>query len=75
MSHLRPPSIAHGVVSFLWGLFFGAFIWLGSVAVGVTGATAFIMGSVAGFLIFLAVHVYGADGPPAQPERRAARPR
>jgi hypothetical protein len=75
VSHLRSPSIAHGVVSFLWGLFFGAFIWLGSVAVGVTGATAFIMGSLAGFLIFLAVYVYGADEPPAQPERRAARPR
>jgi hypothetical protein len=75
VAHLRPPSITHGVVSFLWGLFFGTFIWVGSVAVGVTSATAFIVGSVLGFLIFLAVYVYGADAPSGQPERRAAPPR
>jgi len=63
--HLRPPSIAHGVVSFIWGLFFGAFIWSGMLSVGVTGGTSFIFGAVAGFLIFLYVRVYGAD------ERRA----
>jgi hypothetical protein len=56
-------------------VFFGAFIWLGSVAVGVTHATAFIVGSVSGFLIFLAVYLYGADEPAGQPERRAAPPR
>jgi hypothetical protein len=75
VAHLRPPSVSHGVVSFLWGLFFGVFIWLGSVAVGVTHATAFIVGSVSGFLIFLAVYLYGADEPAGQPERRAAPPR
>ncbi len=75
MSHLRSPSIGHGVISFIWGLFLGAFIWLGSVAVGVSGATAFIVGSVCGFLIFLAVYVYGVDDPADQPERRATRPR
>ena len=63
--HFRPPSIAHGVVSFIWGLFFGAFIWSGMLSVGVTGGTSFIFGAVAGFLIFLYVRVYGAD------ERRA----
>jgi len=61
--HFRPPSIAHGVVSFIWGLFFGAFIWSGMLSVGVTGGTAFIIGAVAGFLIFLYVRVYGADEP------------
>ena len=75
MSHLRPPSIAHGVISFIWGLFLGAFIWVGLVAVAVSGATAFIVGSVSGFLIFLAVYVYGGDEPSGQPERRAAPPR
>jgi hypothetical protein len=72
VAHLRPPSTSRGVISFLWGLFFGVFIWLGSVAVGVSGATAFIVGSVSGFLIFLAVYVYGGDEPSGQPERRAA---
>ena len=65
MPHLLPPSIAHGVVSFIWGLFFGAFIWSGMLSVGVTGGTSFIIGALAGFLIFLYVRVYGAD------ERRA----
>ena len=32
--HLRPPSIDHGVTSFLWALFFGLFIWIGGSAVG-----------------------------------------
>jgi len=63
------------VISFIWGLFFGVFIWLGSVSVGVTHSTAFIVGSVSGFLIFLAVYVYGGDEPSGQPERRAAPPR
>jgi hypothetical protein len=63
--HLRPPAISHGVVSFLWGLFLGAFIWSGMLSVGVSGGTSFIIGAVAGFLIFLYVRVYGAD------ERRA----
>jgi len=71
VSHLRPPSIGHGVISFIWGLFLGAFIWVGSVAVGVSGATAFIVGSVSGFLIFLAVYLYGSDEPAGQPERPA----
>lgn len=65
MPHFRLPSISHGVVSFIWGLFFGAFIWSGMLSVGVSGGTAFIIGAVAGFLIFLYVRVYGAD------ERRA----
>jgi hypothetical protein len=73
--HLRSPSRSRGVTSFLWGLFFGVFIWLGSVAVAVSGATAFIVGSVCGFLIFLLVFVYGGDEPSGQPERRAAPPR
>jgi uncharacterized membrane protein YhiD involved in acid resistance len=61
--HFRLPAISQGFVSFIWGLFFGAFIWLGSAAVGVSGGTAFIIGAVAGFLIFLYVRIYGADEP------------
>jgi hypothetical protein len=61
--HLRPPSVSHGVVSFFWGLFLGAFIWGGMLSVGVSGGTSFIIGAVAGFGIFLYVRVYGADEP------------
>ena len=63
MAHLRPPSFSRGFSSFLWGFFLGAFIWLGSLSVGVTGATAFIMGAVCGAAIFLYVLVYGGDEP------------
>ena len=65
MPHLRLPASSQGVAAFRWGLFLGAYIWLGSLAVGVSGGTAFIIGAVAGLLIFLYVRVYGAD------ERRA----
>ena len=74
MPHLRPPSFAHGVVSFIWALVFGLYIWLGGLAVGVSGGTAFIFGAVGGFLIFLYVRVYGADVPRRQ-ARRADRAR
>jgi uncharacterized transporter YbjL len=63
VAHLRPPSFSQGFVSFLWGFFLGLYIWLGSVAVGVSGGTAFIIGAVAGFLIFLYVRFYGTQEP------------
>jgi hypothetical protein len=61
--HLRSPSVAHGVTSFLWALFLGLFIWIGGMAVGISGGLSFIFGAVAGFLIFLFVRVYGEDEP------------
>jgi len=61
--HLRMPSIAHGITSFLWALFFFLMIWIGGVAVGFSSATTFVVGAVAGFLIFLFVRVYGEDEP------------
>lgn len=69
MPHFRLPSISHGFVSFVWGLVLGAFIWSGMLAVGVTGATSFVIGAVAGFLIFLYVRVYGRDEPRAASKR------
>jgi len=69
--HFRLPSISQGVVAFLWGLFLGAYIWFGSLAVGVSGGTAFIIGAVCGFIIFLLVRVYGPD----EPQRRRERAR
>lgn len=57
----RPPAFSPGFVSFLWGLGLGAFIWVGLLAVGVTGATAFLLGLVAGIGIFFLVRLYGVD--------------
>ena len=61
--HLRMPSIAHGITSFVWAFFFFLLIWIGGVAVGFSKATMFVIGAVAGFLIFLFVRVYGEDEP------------
>jgi hypothetical protein len=71
--HLRPPAFSHGLTSFIWALVFGLYIWLGGVAVGVSGGTAFIMGGVIGFLVFLLVMAYGSDEPRRQPRRADRR--
>jgi hypothetical protein len=59
--HLRQPSIDRGVTSFLWAFGLGLYIWLGMLAVGVEGATAFIMSVLAACVIFLVVRLYGGD--------------
>jgi hypothetical protein len=59
--HLRPPALDHGVVSFLWALGFALFIWLGALAVGVPGATAFIFAALLGCAIFLFVRLFGEE--------------
>jgi hypothetical protein len=61
--HLRSPSVAPGVTAFIWALFFGLYIWLGGAFVGYDSAETFIVGCVAGFLIFLFVRIYGEEGP------------
>jgi uncharacterized membrane protein YhiD involved in acid resistance len=68
----RPPSFDHGFVSCLWAVGLGAFIYFGSVAVGVSAGTAFVFAALAAFAIFLFVRVYGEDTPP---RRQATRPR
>lgn len=57
----RPPAIGHGFVSFLWGLALGGFVWVGLLAVDVSGGTAFLFGAIAGVLIFFIVLRYGDD--------------
>ena len=62
MRHLpRPPSFDHGVVSFLWGIGLGLFIWLGLLAIGISKATAFIFAALAAAGIFLYVRIYGEE--------------
>jgi hypothetical protein len=61
--HLRPPSIDHGVISFLWALGLGLYIWLGMLAVGISQAPSFILAAVSAFVIFLYVRIYGEDEP------------
>ncbi len=64
--HLRAPSIAPGITSFLWAVFFFLFLWLGMKAVGVSGGTALLLALVAGGVIFLFVRTRGGDRPRRQ---------
>ncbi len=59
MAGLRPPSIDHGVVSFLWALGLGVFLWLGMLSVGVSKPTAVIFAALSAGAIFLFVRVFG----------------
>jgi hypothetical protein len=73
MPHMpRPPSIDHGVISFLWAIGLGAYIYFGSLAVGISAGTAFIFAALAALAIFLFVRVFGENRPP---RRHAVRPR
>jgi hypothetical protein len=68
--HLRPPSIDHGVISFIWAFVLGVLLWAFMLAVGISKPTAFIVAAVAACAIFLYVRVYGED----EPRRRRAAP-
>ena len=59
MIKLRPPSIDHGVISFLWGVGLGLYVWIGLLAVGVSKATAFIFGLLTAGGVFLLVRILG----------------
>jgi hypothetical protein len=61
--HLRAPSIDQGVQAFVWAVFFFLLLWVGMLAVGVSGGTAFILSLVAAGAIFLFVRLYGDDTP------------
>ncbi|HMC49811.1 MAG TPA: hypothetical protein VKH20_04135 [Solirubrobacterales bacterium] len=65
MPHMpRPPSVDHGVISFLWAVGLGAYIYFGSLAVGISAGTAFIFAALAAVAIFLFVRVFGENTPP-----------
>lgn len=59
----RPPSIDHGVVSFIWAVVLGAYVWAGLLAIGITQVTSAILGAVAAGAIFLFVRTYGEEEP------------
>ena len=59
--HLRPPAFSHGFISFLWAIGLGAFVWLGLLAIGVSGGTAFLFGLISALAIFFFVRLYGSD--------------
>jgi hypothetical protein len=61
--HLRMPSVDQGVQAFVWAVVFFLYLWLGMLAVGVSGGTAFVLSLVAGAGIWLLVRIRGGDRP------------
>jgi hypothetical protein len=57
--HLRSPSVDKGVSSFIWAFGFFIYLWLGALAVGVDGASAFMFSALAGFGIFFFIRLLG----------------
>ena len=58
--HLRMPSIDQGVQAGAWAVFFFFLLWIGMLALDVSGATALILSLLAGGVIFLFVRLRGA---------------
>jgi hypothetical protein len=72
--HLRMPAFDRGLTSFLWAFGLGVYIWLGMLAIGVSGATAFIFSALSAGAIFLFVRLFGDDGVrPRQSTKSRAR--
>ena len=57
--HLRWPSIDQGVQAFAWAVFFFLLLWVGMLALEVSGATALILSLVSSGAIFLFVRLRG----------------
>jgi heme O synthase-like polyprenyltransferase len=60
---LRPPSVDHGIVSFIWAFVLGLLLWLFMLGIGISKATSFIVAALVAFGIFLYVRLYGEDEP------------
>jgi hypothetical protein len=58
---LRPPSIDHGIVSFIWAFVLGVLLWAFMLSIGISKPTSFIVAAVAACVIFLYVRLYGED--------------
>jgi ABC-type nickel/cobalt efflux system permease component RcnA len=61
--HLRPPSIDPGVMSFIWALVLGLYVWAGLLAIGISQGTALVLGLLSFGAIFVFVRLQGGDDP------------
>src|SRR5436190_137145 len=70
MARARFLSVHPG--PFFWGVLLGGYIWVGLLAVGVSGGRSFIAGAIGCADIFLFVRTYGDDQRRRRPARRGA---
>ena len=67
----RPPSIDQGVIALMWAVGLAIYIYFGLIAVGASGATAFVIALVSLAGIWLLVRLRGEDTPVRRrPNRR-----
>lgn len=66
----RPPSIDQGVIALLWAVLLGTYIYFGLIAVGASGATAFVIALLSFAGIWLLVRLRGEDTPLRRTRRR-----
>jgi hypothetical protein len=59
----KPPSVDHGIMSFVWAFGLGVLLWAFLLAIGMSKPSAFILAAVAACAIFLYVRLYGEDEP------------
>ena len=64
--HLRMPSVDQGVQAFIWSLVFFLYMWLGALAIDLSGGTSFVVALVLAGAIFLLVRIRGGDYPGSQ---------
>jgi uncharacterized membrane protein len=60
--HLRSPSVAAGVSSFLWAFAFGVCVWLFLLGIGSSRAMAVLLGLLTFCATFLYVRLSGRQG-------------
>ena len=65
MRHFHLPSIDPGVMAFVWAVLLGAYVYWGLLAIGASGAFAFVLSFVAFAAIWLFVRLRGEDRPGA----------
>jgi hypothetical protein len=57
------PSIDKGVQAFVWALVFFLVMWLGALALDVSGGIAFVLSLIAAAGIFVLIRMRGEDKP------------
>ena len=57
--HVRPPSIAPGIIALVWAVALGAYVYFGLLAIGASGAFAIVISMVAAAAIWLFVAARG----------------
>ncbi|MCL4289258.1 MAG: hypothetical protein KJ051_03195 [Thermoleophilia bacterium] len=65
----RLPALGAGLVSFLWAVALGGFVFIGMLSIAISLATSLIVAIACGFVIYFANMLFGADAP----ARRARR--